>query len=75
MGWLSGACEPGDDHEVMVVLDDAEPMGSTGERASLLRELAAQSGGKLVEIAPGWWYESKLPPAGHQRGEMPSDRG
>jgi len=34
------------------------------EGNSLLRELAEQSEGRLVEIAPGCFYESKLPDFG-----------
>lgn len=56
-GWISGSC--GDDHEQLVVLEPSD--GSAGEGRSLLRELAEQSDGKLVEIAEGWFYESKLP--------------
>jgi hypothetical protein len=29
---------------------------------ALLRALAAESGGRLVEISPGFWYESKIEP-------------
>lgn len=35
-----------------------------GEGNSLLHELAEESGGRLVEIAPGCWYESKIPHGG-----------
>jgi hypothetical protein len=70
-GWISGSCSD-DGDEGLVVLEPSEP--GDDEPASLLQLLAEQSDGKLVEIAKGWFYESKLPPAGHRRGEMPSDR-
>lgn len=41
--------------------EERAKFAATGEGSWLLRELAAASGGRLVEDSPGHWIISKLP--------------